>query len=88
MAEPEPGSVIGQNLDGGTSPVAEDVQRARKRIALELLFTQASQAIDPTTKIDGLDRHQDARLRRGLNHADSHSERLRLARSGAVVPFH
>src|SRR5271157_4951014 len=43
MAEPKPGSVIGKDFNGRTSPVAKDVQRAGKRIALELLFTKASQ---------------------------------------------
>src|SRR5487761_1626012 len=88
MAEPKSISVIPQDLNGRASPITKHVQRPGKWIALELLLAQASQAIDPAAEIDRLHRHQDARLRRGLDHADSHTQRLRLARSGAVVPFH
>src|ERR1700736_1109462 len=88
MTEPKSISVIPQDLNGSASPVAKYVQRPGKRIALQMLLTKPSQAIDPAAEIGRLHRHQDARLRRRLDHADSHNARLRLAKSGAVVPFH
>jgi hypothetical protein len=38
--------------------------------------------------IPGHPLYQDAHLGRDLNHADSHNTRLRLAKSGALLPFH
>lgn len=58
-----------------------------KGVGFELLFTNPSQAIDPAAEIDCLHRHQGARLRCGLDNADSHNVRLRPARSGPAVPF-
>src|SRR5271157_4518272 len=88
LRQPEALPVIHQNADRGSPPAAKHKQTTRERIRLLFLLAQSGQRVDALSSIHGFDRHQDAHLRRNLDHARSHNARLSPARSGAVVPFH
>ena len=85
--QPEALAIIGQNADGFRAPAAKQKQTTRERIGVELLAAKLCHRIDALSAVDGLDRHQNARLRGDLNQASiSHSDRLTEA-SSAAVPF-
>src|SRR5271165_4246815 len=88
LRQPEPLPVIDQDADRRSPPAAKPKQTTRERIRLQFLLAQLGQRVDALSSIDRFDRHQDAHLRRNLDHARSHNARLSPARSGAVVPFH
>src|SRR5271166_4477944 len=88
LRQPEPLPVIDQDADRRPSPAPEHKQTTRERIRLQFLLAQSGKRVDALSSIHGFDRHQDAHLRRNLDHARSHNYRLSPARSGAVVPFH
>src|ERR1700730_16143917 len=89
LRQPESLAVIRQNSDRRPAPAAEDKYAAGERICGQLLLAQPRQRIDALSSVYGLDRDQDAHLRRELNHrVGSQNTRLSPLRSGAVVPFH
>jgi len=55
-------AVIADDLNGGAATVPEDEQSAGEGVGLQMLFAYPGQTINPVAEIDGLDRHQDARL--------------------------
>ena len=68
VAEPEPLAVIHEQLQRRRLAVAEDEDGAGERVVPEGLLAEPGQAVDPATKIDRLDGHQDLHLRRDLEH--------------------
>lgn len=51
MTEPEPLPVVNEDLDRGSSPIAEHEHRTRKRIGIEHLAATLGQAIDAGAEI-------------------------------------
>src|SRR5580658_2980956 len=88
LRQPEPLPVIDQDADRSSTPAPEYKQTSRERIGLQFVLAQSGERVDALPAVDRFDGHQDAHLRRDLDHADSHKPRLNPARSGAAAPFH
>jgi hypothetical protein len=79
--DPKPLPVIGEDSDSLAAAAAEDKQTAGKRIGCEFLPAELRQRINTLPSVDGLNRDQDAQLRRDLDQdADSSNSRLSSAR--------
>src|SRR3954447_7976568 len=68
VAEPESLAVVHEQLHGRRLAIAEDEDGTRERVVLEGFLAEPGQAVDPTTKIDRLDRDEDLHLGRDLEH--------------------
>src|SRR5258707_4061060 len=86
VAHPKPLSVVSQNLHRRTPPIAENKQPAAKRIRTELRSAHPRQAVDASAKIDARDSHQDAHLRRQLNHTAPQPDRHSCNTTSAAAP--
>jgi hypothetical protein len=87
-AKIETASVVGQNLNGCSTPVAENKECARKWIVFELLLADPGQTVDPFAEIGGRNRHQDAHVSGYRDHcAFFQNVPLRVAKSGTLPVF-
>jgi hypothetical protein len=68
VAEPEPLAVVHEQLQRRPPAVAEDEDRAHKRVVPEGLLAEPRQAVDPPAEVGRLDGHQDLHLGRDLEH--------------------
>jgi hypothetical protein len=88
MAQPKALAVIHQDLHGGGAPIAKDEDPAAERVTLQYRLAELRQAVNALAEISRLDGHQDAHLRRDLNHAPPARKLLvNATRSGAVTPL-
>jgi hypothetical protein len=68
VAHPKALAVVDQDLDRRAGAVAEDEQRAAEGVGLQALPAGAHQTVDARAEVDRLHGHQDAHLRRDLDH--------------------
>src|SRR2546422_48329 len=81
-------SIIDEYANRRAPPAAENEQPAGERIGFKLLLTQPRQRIDALAAIHRFQRHQDAHLRRDLDHASpSHNARLSATNSAVAIPL-
>jgi hypothetical protein len=78
--------VVDQNFYCGTPSIAEHEQPAAKRIRMQLRPAHPRQAIDAGAKVDARYRHEDAHLRRELDHAPTHPDRHNCKTTSAAAP--
>src|SRR5215472_7609011 len=82
----QPGPVPGQDLQTIRSLRAEDVDRPRERIMLELLAHQRSEAIGSAAEVHRLGSHQHPYAGRNRNHVAAFTARSTVAKAAASVP--
>src|ERR1035441_1575150 len=69
VTDPKALTVVRQNLHGGAPSIAENEQPATEGIGMKMRTAHPRQTIDAGAKVDARHGHQDAHLRRELNHA-------------------
>ncbi len=84
MAEPEPLAIVHEHLQRRRLAIAEDEDRAGKRVVLERFLAEPRQAVDPAAKVDLLDRDEDLHLRRDLEHHEA-LQKLRDSASSSAA---
>src|SRR5262245_4465954 len=82
----QPGPIPGQNLQTISPLRAEDVDRPRKRIVLELLAHQCSETVGPAAEVHRLGGHQHPNAGRNRDHVTAFTARSTACNVPASIP--
>jgi hypothetical protein len=81
LAEPVSLAVVRERLDRGTRAIAEDEDGPGHGVVAQHRADRSGEAVDPTAEVCGLDRDEDARLGRDLDHERGPQRSTRAASS-------